>query len=565
MEKVKRTKFVKCMFHPDDDNEFEVDINVTNKSYVCKDCKSKGKKSPAEIKRVESQKNTLMERYGETNPSKIKEVKDKKLRTLKKHQEEDPDFNKNIQEKREETLKNRLGENWEEDLQTLREEGHAKKHNGVKYSFQREDVKEKSKETKLEKYGDENYNNTEKMKETKLEKYGDENYVNVKKIEETNMERRGVRFPMILQDVKNKASDTRYKNKSDKVYKHLNTIKMRFLEKYKGAHTRCEVECLICKTVFYKNWNEIQQGAECLICNPRIHECKSVPQKQIESFLSELGEVVIADDRTIIKPYELDLLLFDKKIAIEYCGLAFHHEDIINKTRKIPGEHYHLYKLTECNKLNFRLITIFEDEWQLKGDIVKERIKSIIGKTSGVKIHGRNCIIREISPSHKNDFLEKFHLQGEDRSVVKLGAFYKDELVSVMTFSHGNISKGSKSEETIWELNRFCSDYNYHIPGIASKLLTHFKRNYEWTEIFSYADRRWSDGNVYRQLGFDFDGYTHPNYWYVNLNKACNRIHRFNLRKRPDEPKDIPEYVLRKNDGYVRIWDCGNFRFKMCK
>jgi len=115
-----------------------------------------------------------------------------------------------------------------------------------------------------------------------------------------------------------------------------------------------------------------------------------------------------------------------------------------------------------------------------------------------------------------------------------------------MTFSKGNIAKGSKAVEGIWELNRFCSNYNYRVVGAAGKLLEYFKKNYDWKEIFSYADRRWSNGNLYKQLGFELIGTTKPNYWYIISYK---RIHRFNLRKRPDEPKDIPEWILRLQEG----------------
>lgn len=50
---------------------------------------------------------------------------------------------------------------------------------------------EKIKQTKLERYGDENYVNVEKMKKTKLERYGDENYCNTDKIFKTKLERYG--------------------------------------------------------------------------------------------------------------------------------------------------------------------------------------------------------------------------------------------------------------------------------------------------------------------------------------------------------------------------------------
>jgi len=197
-----------------------------------------------------------------------------------------------------------------------------------------------------------------------------------------------------------------------------------------------------------------------------------------------------------------------------------------------------------------------------KKEIVKSRIKQILKVNNSKRIHARKCIIKEIEPKIKNEFLETYHIQGKDSSKIKLGAFFENELVSVMTFSKGNISKGSKSKEGIWELNRFCSNSNYHIPGIAGKLLSHFKKNYEWKEIFSYADRRWSIGNLYYKLGFKLISKTQINYWYL---KDFLKIHRFNLRKTKDEPKDVTEWVLRQKEGYTRIWDCGSLKFQQQK
>lgn len=49
----------------------------------------------------------------------------------------------------------------------------------------------KSKQTKLEKYGDENFVNTKKIKQTKLKKYGDENYNNISKSKQTKLKKYG--------------------------------------------------------------------------------------------------------------------------------------------------------------------------------------------------------------------------------------------------------------------------------------------------------------------------------------------------------------------------------------
>jgi hypothetical protein len=68
-----------------------------------------------------------------------------------------------------------------------------------------------------------------------------------------------------------------------------------------------------------------------------------------------------------------------------------------------------------------------------KQEIIKAKLKALFG-IEQTKIYARKCIIKEISTELKNDFLNQFHIQGEDKSKIKLGLFYQDELVAVMTF-----------------------------------------------------------------------------------------------------------------------------------
>ena len=70
----------------------------------------------------------------------------------------------------------------------------------------------KAKKTKLEKYGDENYQNINKSKKTKLERYGDKNYTNRKKYINTCMEKYGVTNPSKLESVKLRREYTNFKN-----------------------------------------------------------------------------------------------------------------------------------------------------------------------------------------------------------------------------------------------------------------------------------------------------------------------------------------------------------------
>jgi len=321
-----------------------------------------------------------------------------------------------------------------------------------------------------------------------------------------------------------------------------------------------DLQCNKCGYKYINRIYNIQLGyGKCPKCFPRNISISS-QEKEISNYIKNIigKENIFTSFIGLIKNenennLEVDIFIPSKNIAIEYNGLYWHSE-LINKNPK----NYHIYKTNECSKKNIQLIHIFEDEWIFKKSIVKSMIKYRLGNVDR-KIHARKCQIKEISPQEKNKFLEENHIQGKDSSKIKLGAFYNNELVSVMTFAHGNISKGGNPKDKLtWELSRFASKLNCNIPGMASKLLSFFEKNYTWIKIFTYADLRWSVGKLYYNLGFDLINQSLPNYWYV---KGQMRIHRFSLRKQPDEPKDIPEYILRHQQGYYRIWDCGNLKF----
>ncbi|MFW6172642.1 MAG: hypothetical protein ACOC5T_02755, partial [Elusimicrobiota bacterium] len=221
----------------------------------------------------------------------------------------------------------------------------------------------------------------------------------------------------------------------------------------------------------------------------------------------------------------------------------------------LKDKKYHLKKLERCQEEGYRLIQIFEDEWINRQDIVKNRLRHILYKTK--PIYARKCIIKEIDTKTASNFVNKTHIQGYTGSSVKLGAFYNDEIVAVMTFAKLSISKGSKNKDNQWELSRFCC--SVPIVGIASKMLEYFKRNFSWNKIISYSDRRWNTGNLYESIGFKFTSYTKPNYWYFKIGES-KRYHRFNFRKDKLIGEGTEWEIMQKN-GYDRIWDCGNAKY----
>lgn len=153
--------------------------------------------------------------------------------------------------------------------------------------------------------------------------------------------------------------------------------------------------------------------------------------------------------------------------------------------------------------------------------------------------------------------MDNNHIQGKVGSKVNLGLYYNDELVSLMTFG---IRKILRNES--WELIRFCNKIDSIVIGGSSKLFKYFINNYEFDEIISYADRRWSQGNLYVNLGFMMNGVTPCNYYYINDRNRENRI-KYQKHKLIQEGYDRnkTEHEIMSNRGIYRIYDCGNIRY----
>jgi len=287
---------------------------------------------------------------------------------------------------------------------------------------------------------------------------------------------------------------------------------------------------------------------------------------EIKEFIESLGfQVSKGKNRKLLEGKEVDLIVDNTNICIEYDGLYYHTEKM-GKTSS-----YHLNKTIECNQIGYKLIHIFEDEWVTKEELVKYKLKHLLKVNDGVKIGGRNITIKKIKNEDKTFFLNQNHIQGNDKSNIFYGGYYNNELVGVMTFNNKrNMTKNNNGE---FELSRFATKQNYVVIGLASKILKQFINEYNPKTIISFADRRWTidyDNNLYTKLGFNLVSITKPTYYYYNskINKY-KRFHKFgfgknNLKKRfPDLDYSKTEKELTSELGYDKIWDCGLFKYEL--
>ncbi len=391
---------------------------------------------------------------------------------------------------------------------------------GTDNVFKLKEFQDKSIQTKLLKYGDEKYNNAQQNKQTQLLNF----YKNI---------------------------DTRLKNE----YELLS-------DQYNGVSNKYMFKHIKCGHIFE---DDIDNGAYpmCRNCYPIINKYSNIHREIVDYINSIYSGTLSINNRYIFKgEIELDIYIPELNTAIEINGLYWHSE--LNGKSK----NYHLYKTTKCYDKNIFLMQIFEDEWLFKQDIIKNKLKILFNKINN-KIHARKCIIKEISYSEKSEFLNNYHLQGNDTSFINIGAFYNDNLVSVLTLSKHRLSLGKKTHSSqSLELSRFAVISDIIINGIFSKMLKFVINNYEYiNEISSYADIRFvnKNSNVYLKNGFEYISQSKPNYWYMK--NYTKRDHRFKYRKHnlnkilPVFDEKLTEWQNMVNNKYDRIWDCGNYKY----
>lgn len=339
----------------------------------------------------------------------------------------------------------------------------------------------------------------------------------------------------------NKETTEHFINKSRQIhgdrYNYDNSI-------YKGNDIDIEI---ICPThgSFWQLPTNHYKGCNC----PKCSNGQSKWEMEIFNYIVSLN-INVEKSRKIISPYEIDMFLKDYNFGIEANGLWFHSEKYVSSTTK------HLDKTEMCAAKGVELFHIFEDEWYDKKDIITSMINNRLGKNQ-VKIFARKCEIKEISYEDAKNFIVDNHLQGASVSSYNLGLFYDNTLVSVMTFA---VPRYNKKYE--WELIRFCNKRNTTVIGGANKMIKFFIKTKNPISIISYANKRFSKGKIYEIMGFSpASPDTKPNYYYINRGNRYSRLkfQKHKLHKLLDKfDETLSEKQNMENNGYYRIWDCGN-------
>lgn len=299
----------------------------------------------------------------------------------------------------------------------------------------------------------------------------------------------------------------------------------------------------------------------CEIEPSEITKPKSNLENEVYEYIKTIySGLVEKNTKSVISPMELDIYIPDKSFAVEVNGLYWHSFD---RSETMDEKIYHLKKTELCEDRRIKLFHIFENEWIYKTDIIKSMLKTMLGVVDK-KLYTRKSNVKLVDANETFNFLEQNHIQGGLRSFShSVGLYHENDLVALIVVGKSRFRKNEI------ELLRFCSKLNTVVVGAFSKLMKHIKSIYANNDIISYGNRRWCyiHENVYIKNGFDLVSRTSPNYFYFkhrDIERLFNRMYfqKHKLEQRLDvfdETKTETENMF--ENGYRRIWDCGNLKY----
>ena len=277
-------------------------------------------------------------------------------------------------------------------------------------------------------------------------------------------------------------------------------------------------------------------------------------QELVDFIQQNHNEKILLNHQIIPGIYTVDIYLPDKQMAFDY------NLDTLHSTQNISDTQYHYKKMKALREQGIHLIQIWEHQWN--NELFNYQIKAIIlnhlGKSPN-RVYARNTIVKPVDKQTAKEFCIKEHLQGwcSAKELVVYGLYDKktDELLQLSSFGRYSRNGRATNLKTTYDWNwvRGCISSNNAVIGGTSKLLSHFIKDKCPESILCYSDANIFDGRGYSKAGFELDGYTGKDKFYIDKsnNKRINR-----------SASRYSEYMQNVKDGkWLLCYGAGSLRF----
>ncbi len=271
---------------------------------------------------------------------------------------------------------------------------------------------------------------------------------------------------------------------------------------------------------------------------------RSKGESEVASFISDLGFKVTTG---FLDFKQFDIIIESKKIIIEFNGLLWHS----NFNPKI-NYNYHLNKTKIANKHGYRLIHIFDLEWENKKEIIKSFIRSALGVNTD-RVAARKCEIKKVNKQEAREFLDKNHLLGSCAWSYCYGLYEKNQLISLIT-----LGKHHRGTDTRLVLSRFANIRGVNVQGGLSRLCKHASNLHG--ELITWIDLRLATTKNWEKSGWTVETTLPPDYFYYD-----NKNHKITSKQSRKKslvgtPAGMTEREHATKDRLYVVYDCGKAR-----
>lgn len=223
---------------------------------------------------------------------------------------------------------------------------------GVEFVTQLESMKEKSKISCLEKFGVDNCTKSPDI---------------IRKRSDNNLIKYGVTNPIMLKSVRGDDAGRGISKIQDGLPSGYKVLESDRTTTYKLSCPKGHIFNISKYTLSNRKIDGIE------ICNQCNEYVGSNGEQDLYNYVSSIYSGSISrSNRSLIKPFELDMILDDIKLCIEFNGDYWHSTNIVE------DQYYHVNKLNLCLLRGYKLIQVRENDWNLNKDKIKQKIFNLI-------------------------------------------------------------------------------------------------------------------------------------------------------------------------------------------
>lgn len=256
--------------------------------------------------------------------------------------------------------------------------------------------------------------------------------------------------------------------------------------------------------VFEKRIIAMINNPTCLICRGRISSGEIAIGEYVSSIVPD--SMIIKNSRSIIPPLELDIYLPEYNLAIEYNGLYWHS----NNFKK--DIYYHYNKWKQCKEKGIKLLSIWEDDWNYKQELVKKLIYENIYHNVIQQADSTMFSIVTIPTDIAQQFYMEHSIENFTDGKTYIGIIDNhNDLHAVITYS---------IIENALTIDNYCTINNYvdYLSLMMNHLISIAYDNH-CTIIIAQSRNDYHDGAVYVNNGFRLNNSILINHYKVDNDK----------------------------------------------